>query len=227
MAVTSPSASRGPARPRAPTCPRGAGGTGRRRGCRWPPPGCSGSRRSRGPGPPSSRGRSRGPGARGVRRHRQGGVLVEQGGEGVHVVALEGVEELRGQRLRRPRRRRRLGSSVGRPPLGQRGPGPLQGAVDRGDGRVEQIGHLGGRPAQDLAEDEHGALPGRQVLEGGDEGQAHAAPGRRPARRGRRRRARRGRRARAAARTPPAAAAPGRPRRWVRRARDRSGRARR
>ena len=54
---------------------------------------------------------------------------------------------------------------------GQGGPGPLEGAVDRGDAGVEQLGDLGRLPAQHLAQDEHRPLPGRQVLEGGDEGQ--------------------------------------------------------
>lgn len=46
---------------------------------------------------------------------------------------------------------------------------PLQGAVHRCDARLEQLRHLGRLPAQHLAEDEDGALAGRQVLERGDE----------------------------------------------------------
>ena len=49
----------------------------------------------------------------------------------------------------------------GQAPLGQGRPGPLEGAVDRGHGGLEQVGHLGGGPAQHLTEDEHGPLPGR------------------------------------------------------------------
>jgi hypothetical protein len=36
---------------------------------------------------------------------------------------------------------------------------------------IEQVRHLRGPPVEDVAEDQHGALPGREVLEGGDEGQ--------------------------------------------------------
>jgi hypothetical protein len=44
-------------------------------------------------------------------------------------------------------------------------PGPLQGAVHRRDAGVEELSHLGGLPAQDLSQDENGALAGRQELE--------------------------------------------------------------
>ena len=38
--------------------------------------------------------------------------------------------------------------------------------------RLQQVGHLAGLPAQHLPQDEHGPLAGRQVLQGGDEGEA-------------------------------------------------------
>ncbi len=53
----------------------------------------------------------------------------------------------------------------------QAGPGPLEGAVDRVDRRVDQVGHLVGVVSEDVAEDEHGALAGGQDLQRGHEGQ--------------------------------------------------------
>src|SRR5438067_2489862 len=55
---------------------------------------------------------------------------------------------------------------------GERRACPLQAAVDRGNRRSEQIGHLACLPAQYLAQDEHRALPRRQMLQGSDERQA-------------------------------------------------------
>ena len=62
-----------------------------------------------------------------------------------------------------------LDGVLGELPVGHLGVRPLEGGVDRGGGGLERLGDLGGRPAQDVAQDEHGALAGRQVLEGGDE----------------------------------------------------------
>src|SRR5258705_242566 len=42
--------------------------------------------------------------------------------------------------------------------------GALERAVDRRRGRIEHLGRLPRREAEHLAEDEHGALPGREVL---------------------------------------------------------------
>ncbi len=53
-------------------------------------------------------------------------------------------------------------------------PCPLQRAVDRRDARVEQLRDLRRRPPQHLAENQHGTLFGREVLERGDEGEADA-----------------------------------------------------
>jgi hypothetical protein len=46
---------------------------------------------------------------------------------------------------------------------------PLQRAVDRARLRVEDVGGLAGRKAEDVAQDQHRALACRQVLERGDE----------------------------------------------------------
>lgn len=46
--------------------------------------------------------------------------------------------------------------------------GSLQGA--------EQVGNLGGGEAEYFAEDEHGSLPGGEVLPGGHEGEFDAFP---------------------------------------------------
>ena len=51
----------------------------------------------------------------------------------------------------------------------ERGASPLQGAVDRGDARLQQLGSLGRLPAEHLAEDQHRALLRRQVLQSRDE----------------------------------------------------------
>ncbi len=53
----------------------------------------------------------------------------------------------------------------------QAGAGPLEGAVDRLDGRVQHAGHLAGVESQGVAQDEHGNLARRQHLQGGHEGQ--------------------------------------------------------
>ena len=95
---------------------------------------------------------------------------MEERHERRDVVALEGVD-VAGQEvlLLGVDRGRSVGVEVdGR----ERGPRALERAVDRGDARVEQLGHLGGLPAQHLAQDQHGALAGRQVLQRGDERQA-------------------------------------------------------
>ena len=53
----------------------------------------------------------------------------------------------------------------------QAGARPLEGAVDRFDGRVEHVGHLAGVEPEDVAQDEHGELARRQDLQRGHEGQ--------------------------------------------------------
>ena len=105
-----------------------------------------------------------------VRRHRPRRVLVEERRQRVHVVALEGIDVPPQERLLvvvERLDRRGLADRLGR----ERRPGPLQRAVHRRDGRLEQLRDLFGLPAQDLAQDQHGALLRRQVLERGDERQ--------------------------------------------------------
>ena len=106
-----------------------------------------------------------------VRRHRQRGVVVQQRGQGRDVVALEGVDVL-GRQLLLVVRARRDDVGVVEALLAERGAGPLQGAVHGRDRRVEQLGDLLGLPPQHLAQDQHGALLRRQVLQGADERQA-------------------------------------------------------
>jgi hypothetical protein len=56
----------------------------------------------------------------------------------------------------------------------QRGAGPLQRAVDRGDAGAEQVGDLLGGPGEHVTQDQHGPLGAGQQLQGGDEGQGDA-----------------------------------------------------
>ena len=109
-----------------------------------------------------------------LRRHAQDRVLAQQRDEAVDVGALPGVDVAAQQvalgRPRRPRRRRReLGVD--------RRPRPLQGAVDRGDGRVEQLGDLGRGPAEHVAQDQDRPLAAGQVLDRGQEGELDALRG--------------------------------------------------
>ena len=100
---------------------------------------------------------------------------MEQGDERVDVVALEGVDVPIHQLLLGVVERGRFG--VGEVARGERRPGPLERAVHRCDGGVEERGDLVGLPVQHLAQDQHGPLPGRQLLQGGDEGEADRLPG--------------------------------------------------
>lgn len=52
----------------------------------------------------------------------------------------------------------------------------LEGAFDGRRGGAEQGGDLGRPPGQHVAQDEHGPLPGRQILQRGDERKPQAAP---------------------------------------------------
>ena len=103
-------------------------------------------------------------------RHRERRVLLQQPGQRVHVVLLEGgdvaVEQL--ALLVVERLDGRVGGDV---VVGDLGAGALQRGVDRGDAGVEQLGDLGRLPAQHLAQDQHRALARRQVLERVDEGE--------------------------------------------------------
>ena len=108
--------------------------------------------------------------------HRLRRILVDERGERLHVVALEGVEVAGEQRLLLVVD---LLGHVGRRQVAglERRPRPLQRAVDGRHGGAQQLGDLVGPPAQDLAEDQHGPLAGRQVLQGADERQLDALPG--------------------------------------------------
>ena len=106
-------------------------------------------------------------------------VLLDQRGQRVEVVALERLDVAREQLALRPRPSGRPASSALSPLACERRARPLQRAVDRGDARVEELGHLARLPAQHLAQDQHGALPRRQVLERGDERQPDRLAGHR------------------------------------------------
>ena len=57
------------------------------------------------------------------------------------------------------------------------GAGALQRAVHRRVAGVEELGDLGGVPADDVAQEQHRALARRQVLERGDEREADGLAG--------------------------------------------------
>ena len=97
----------------------------------------------------------------------------------VDVVALERGRRTGPAAAGAPRPARRPAPVGADRVLGQRGPGPLQRAVHRGHGGVQQLGDLGRLPLQHLAQDQHRALAGRQVLQRGDERQPHRLPGHR------------------------------------------------
>ena len=89
----------------------------------------------------------------------------------VDVAALPGAHvavDERAHALVAERRQRRLLALLGHP-LVDRLVRALERAVDRGGRRVERVGDLGAREAEDVAQDQHRALPRRQVLQRGDE----------------------------------------------------------
>ena len=88
-----------------------------------------------------------------------------------HVGALPGVDVAAQQLALRPAAGR--DGAGGRLVLDRR-PRPLQRAVDRGDGRVEQVGGLGAGPAEHVAQDQHRALAAGQPLDRGEERELHA-----------------------------------------------------
>jgi hypothetical protein len=87
---------------------------------------------------------------------------VDQRGQRVHVVALEGVdvpgEELGIASIDRQRRFR------GHIHRRQRRARSLEGTVDRRHARIEELGDLRCLPAEDLAQNQHRSLPRREVL---------------------------------------------------------------
>jgi hypothetical protein len=110
-----------------------------------------------------------------LRRHLEHGVLAQQ----LHDRGDVGVLERRGVPVEQGTVGR-VGGLVNLVLVGgglpQPGPGALQQAVHRDRRRAEQIGDLRGPPVQHVAQDQHGALPGGQVLQRGDQGQPHALP---------------------------------------------------
>jgi len=61
-------------------------------------------------------------------------------------------------------------SAVGRE--GQRFTGSGQGVLDGGHGHFQDAGRFFGAPAEDIAQDQGGALPGRKAFQKGDKSQA-------------------------------------------------------
>src|SRR4051812_23844766 len=108
----------------------------------------------------------------GLGRHRQPGVVGEQGDDGVDVARLDRVGEAAddvafalGARERRP-----LTSAGGKARV-ERGARAAQQAVDRRLSRREQFGDLRGAEPEHVAQHEHGALLRREVLQADDERQ--------------------------------------------------------
>ena len=112
----------------------------------------------------------------GQRRHGHRPVRGQHRDDGVDVGALPGVDEALddlAQALVVQRAEQRLLAALGKP-LVHRLVGALQRAVDPGRRRLERLGDLARREAEHVAEDEHGALTRRQVLERRDEGELDA-----------------------------------------------------
>ena len=107
------------------------------------------------------------------RRHRPRRLLGEHGDDARHVAGGHrlgvGGDDLPGAGVTELTQ----GGGLAAPadPLLDRGAGPLQGAVDGGHRGLERLPHLGGGEAEHLAQDEDGALAGRQLLHRGDEGE--------------------------------------------------------
>jgi hypothetical protein len=101
---------------------------------------------------------------------------VEQRRQRVHVVALERVHVASQQRLLLLVHLLERGGVIDLACL-QPGARSLQGAVDRLNRGLEQLRHLRCLPAEDLAEEQHRALAGREALQRGDERQADRLTG--------------------------------------------------
>jgi hypothetical protein len=74
-------------------------------------------------------------------------------------------------RRREAVRGRRFAVGGWRPSALQTGARPFEGAVDRFDGRVQQVGHLVRMESEDVAQDEDGELARGQDLKGGHKSQ--------------------------------------------------------
>ena len=96
---------------------------------------------------------------------------MDQGGQGLHVVGLEGGDVAGEQLAIGPRGLARGlgGAYVDR---FERRPRPLERAVHGRHARVEQLSDLVRLPAKHLAEDQHGTLARREVLQRRDEREA-------------------------------------------------------
>src|SRR5262249_5182048 len=112
------------------------------------------------------------------RRHRKGGVLSEHRHDRPDVAAVPrldiAVDDLP-QAIVAERAKRYLLASVWQP-LPDGLARALQRAVDGGRGRVERLGDLTGREAENLAHDQYRALICRKVLQRRDEGELDALP---------------------------------------------------
>jgi hypothetical protein len=115
--------------------------------------------------------------AEGQRRHAQPGVFRQHRHEGRYVASFPRVGEA-GEHLALAggARQRRLTKVIGAHVQGDRGPRALQRRVDRVRGATEDVRRLRGAKAHHVAEHEGGTLLGRQVLEGGDEGERDRLP---------------------------------------------------
>src|SRR6201996_359700 len=106
----------------------------------------------------------------------QGGVGQQEPLQGDRVGVFERLDVLVEQRA--GLRRGRLAELVGgRSELPHPGAGPLQPALDRHRRGAEHDRDLGGGKGQHVPQDQDGPLPGRQVLQAGDERQPQAFAG--------------------------------------------------
>jgi hypothetical protein len=109
------------------------------------------------------------------RRHLQDHLVGQQPGQPGHVGVHERRDVPVGQ-FPLPLVRRARGAVPVRRDLLQLGAGPLQGTV-HGRGRdLQQVRDLGGAPRQHVPQDQHGALPGRKMLQRRDEREPDALP---------------------------------------------------
>jgi len=102
------------------------------------------------------------------RWHRDHGVVGEQGDDRRDVAALERVGEPgRDPLLARRAWQRSLVTPARWQVVGDRGPGALEQVVRCVDGAAECVRRLSGAEPEHVAEHQGGALPGREVLQGG------------------------------------------------------------
>jgi hypothetical protein len=106
-----------------------------------------------------------------IRRHLEGDVVCEHGRERVDVAPFPGIQVALHDRADALVSQRAEGGLLAarRHPLLDPPPRPLQRAVHRGDRGLQRPRGLLGREAEHVAEQEHGALRSREVLQGRDE----------------------------------------------------------